>query len=73
MPSVVFVASAIVGAVLVPQTTPLVVILAPPSELITPPLVAALDVIELAVVVELMVGKANCAALPIIFTNEVPL
>ena len=46
VPSVVFVASAIVGAVLVPHTIPLAVILAPPSEVITPPLIAALVVIE---------------------------
>ena len=46
VPSVVFVASAVVGPVLVPHTIPLAVTAAPPSELITPPLVAVLVVME---------------------------
>jgi hypothetical protein len=44
-PSDVFVVKAIVGFVDVLQTTPLAVIVAPPSEVILPPLVAELVVI----------------------------
>ena len=49
-PSVVF-EPAIVGAVVVPQQTPLAVIAAPPSVAIVPPLVAAAEVIEVKAVV----------------------
>ena len=73
VPFVVFVASAIVGAVVVPQTIPLEVTAAPPSELMTPPLLAELVVIALIAVVEVIVGIANCAVAPIIFTKLVPL
>tara|TARA_B110000027_G_scaffold56128_1_gene60817 strand:- start:473 stop:724 length:252 start_codon:yes stop_codon:yes gene_type:complete len=45
-----------VGPVLVPQTTPLSVRLAPPSLLMTPPLLAVVKVIEETEVVLLNVG-----------------
>ena len=64
----VLVESEIVGFVLVPQTTPLAVMAAPPSEETTPPLDAVLEVIELIPVVELIAGMPSCAGLPIMFT-----
>ena len=51
VPSVVFVEREIVGFVVVDQTTPLVVIVAPPSAVIFPPEVAEADVIAAMAVV----------------------
>lgn len=72
-PSVVFVDKEMVGLVLVFQTTPRAVTKAPPSASITPPLVKALEVIEVAEAVEVTDGKANCAFAPTMFTKFVPL
>ncbi len=70
-PSVVFVLNEITGLGLVPHTMPLVVTIAPPSEVILPPLLAVVLVIELADVVvnsgnkfpfrPLNAGKLICA------------
>ena len=52
VPSLVLVLSAIVGFWLVLQTTPRAVMLPPPSELMVPPLLAVVDVIADAAVVD---------------------
>ena len=57
-PSLVFVLKEIVGFVLVDHTTPLTVTVAPPSELILPPEVALVVVMELADTV-LNVGRTT--------------
>ena len=51
VPSVVFVVSVISGSVLVPQTKPLVVIVAPPVLLMVPPLIADVVVMDVGVAV----------------------
>jgi hypothetical protein len=51
VPSVVFVVRAIVGFGVVPQTNPLAVTAAPPSDVMFPPLVAVVNAMELTVVV----------------------
>ena len=51
VPSEVLVVRAMVGLVLVDQTTPLAVMVAPPSEVILPPNMAEFEVIAVIVVV----------------------
>jgi hypothetical protein len=53
---VVLVVSAVVGFVAVPQTIPLALTVDPPSEDMLPPLVAEVEVMELAAVVAAKVG-----------------
>ena len=60
VPSTVLVVNAIVGFWLVLQTTPLAVIEAPPSEVILPPLLAVVEVIDETVVV-VMVANTTAA------------
>ena len=56
VPVVVLVVSAVVGLVVVFQTIPLAVTVDPPSEDMFPPLVAVVEVMELAAVVAAKVG-----------------
>jgi hypothetical protein len=58
VPSVVFVVRAIVGFCVVPQTIPLAVTAAPPSDVMFTPLVAAVNAMELTVVVAARVGAS---------------
>ena len=51
VPSVVFVAKAVVGPGVVLQQTPRAVMAAPPSSVMLPPLAAVVDVIDVAAVV----------------------
>jgi hypothetical protein len=61
-PLLVFVVKEIVGFVLVDHTTPLVVMEAPPSEVILPPVMAEVVVMELANIV-LTVGRRTTSVL----------
>jgi hypothetical protein len=64
VPSVVFVVRSVVGFFVVPHTIPLAVTAEPPSDVMSPPLVAVVYVMELAVVVAAKVGaKASVVKL----------
>jgi hypothetical protein len=63
VPSVVFVVRAVVGLEVVPHTIPLAVTADPPSDDISPPLVAVVTAMELAAVVAAKVGVVNVVKL----------
>jgi hypothetical protein len=63
VPSVVFVVRVVVGFVVVPHTIPLAVTADPPSADMFPPLVAVVEVIELAAVVAARVGVVKVVKL----------
>jgi hypothetical protein len=60
---VVFVLRAVVGFVAVPHTIPLALTAEPPSEDMFPPLVAVVEVMELAAVVAAKVGVVSVVKL----------
>jgi hypothetical protein len=72
VPSVVFVDNETVGLGEVSQTTPLAVIVPPPSFVTLPPLVAVVELVELTVAV-VTTGKIGLVAPPIIFVHIDPL
>ena len=72
VPSVVLVLKDTVGPVLVDQTTPRAVIVAPPSDVILPPLLASVEVIEPIDVVAKVATHAFTVMLPVAFTLPQP-
>ena len=64
VPSVVFVAKAVVGPVVVPQQTPLAVTAFPESDVTLPPLVAVVAAIDVASVVAATVGGVIMGQVP---------
>ena len=72
VPSVVLVLKDTVGPVLVDQTTPRAVIVAPPSDVMLPPLLASVEVIEPIDVVAKVATNAFTVMLPVAFTLPQP-